>query len=350
MADAPKISIVIPTRNRRSLLAETIDSILAQTLPDWELIVVDDASEDDTFPYVSGLGDPRVRAIRLEQHAERSAARNIGLDLARGEFILFLDDDDLLIESGLQTHIDAFAGHPAAIASVGNVVQFDERGNLLLMKFVRRRQARNVWPDVLFGWGPTCGRSVFRTAVVKSVGGWDTTYNILEDLELWLRLTRLGPVVLSPETVYRYRVHSGQWRPPKQEMQNLLTGIRERAVQRLQGDERRRAEQILAAREHNRVALRQYRDLKSFDALISFLKVVRLFPAILRSPVMGPQLRRRILRCSIGGQSMTKRWRRLIGAKDGTFGYSVRTIQQSSKGRVNLGEGAPAASRNDDDD
>ena len=348
MADAPKISIVIPTRNRRALLAETIDSILAQTLTNWELIVVDDASEDDTSSYVRGLGDERVRVIRLEQHAERSAARNAGLDLAKGEFILFLDDDDLLIESGLQTHVDAFASCPSAIASVGSVEQFDERGTSSFTRLVRRRQARNIWPDVVLGWGATCGHSVFRTSAMRSVQGWNPTYSICEDHELWLRLSRLGPVVLSPDTVYRYRIHSGQWRPPQRQMQELLTTMREHAVQQLHGDERRRGEQLLAAREQFRLAMRHYRGEKTLSALTSFLKVVRLYPAILRSPLMGRKVRRRMMRCAIGGQPVVMWWRRRFGGDK--LDYSGRSIQQSSKGRVHVGEAGPSARRSDDED
>jgi glycosyltransferase involved in cell wall biosynthesis len=348
MAGAPQVSIVIPTRNRRTLLAETIDSILAQTLANWELIVVDDASEDDTFSYVSGLGDRRIRAMRLEQHAERSAARNTGLDVAKGEFILFLDDDDLLIESGLQTHVDALVHHPAAVASVGSVEEFDERGARSSSRLVRHRQERDVWPDVLLGWGPVCGRTVFRTRAMQSVQGWNTTYNICEDHELWLRLSRLGPVVLLPEAVYRYRIHSGQWRPPKRQMKELLTVMRQRAVRQLDGKERRRGEQILAAREQFGLAMRQYRGEKSFRALISFLKVVRLFPAILKSPLMGRRLRRRMMRSLIGGQRVVKWWRRRFTG--GKVDYSVRSIERSSKGRVHPGEAGPAARQRDEDD
>lgn len=348
IADAPRFSIVIPTRNRRTLLAEAIASISAQTLGDWELIVVDDCSEDDTASYVSGLDDRRIRLVRLDRHAERSAARNTGLDLARGELILFLDDDDLLIDSGLQTHSDAFTRHPSAIAAVGSVEQFDERGASSSSRLVRRRQLRDVWPDVLLGWGPVCGRSVFRTSAMKSVQGWNSTYSICEDHELWLRLSPLGPVVLLPEIVYRYRIHSGQWRPPKPQMQKLLVAMREEAVRQLDGSTRRRAEQILAAREQYRLAMRQYRGDQPFRALLSFLNVVRLFPPILKSPLMGRRLRRRMMRCLVGGRPVVKWWRRRFGG--GTIDYSVRSIQHSSKGRVNVGDAGPASWQNDDDE
>lgn len=347
MSKVPTISIVIPTRNRRVLLAETINSILAQTLTNWELLVVDDASEDDTFAYVSGLADRRIKVVRLAQHAERSVARNVGLDSATGEFIFFLDDDDLLFESGLQTHVEAFAHHPTAIASVGNFVQFDERGVRLRMKFVRRRHERNLWPDILLGWSPACGRCLFRTLAVKSVQGWNPTYNICEDHELWLRLSRLGPVVLLPETVYMYRVHHGQWRPPKRQLQKLSSAIRQRAVKQLHGYERQRAEQIFAARAQQLRAMRHYHKVENFSALVSFVKVVRLFPPILTSPIMGPKLRRRIMRCLIGGKPVTKWWRRITNR---TIDYAVRSIQRSSISRLHLEAAALAARQNDEDD
>ncbi len=90
------ISIVTPTHNRCGWLKEMVASVFAQTIGSWELIIVDDASTDETWSWLQGLGDARVRKIRLAQHAERSKARNLGLQGAKGRLILFLDDDLLL--------------------------------------------------------------------------------------------------------------------------------------------------------------------------------------------------------------------------------------------------------------
>jgi len=347
VANDPTISIVIPTRNRRALLAETIASVLAQTFANWELIVVDDASEDDTFSYVSRFEDKRIKVIRLAQQAERSAARNTGLDLAKGEFILFFDDDDLLPEAGLQTHIDAFGRYPSAIASVGSYVQFDERGAHQTVKFVRRRCEHNLWPDILMGWSPACGRCLFRTSAVKAAEGWNATYNICEDHELWLRLSRVGPAVLLPDIAYMYRVHGGQWRPPRLQTRKLLTRMRERAVQQMHGNERQLAERILAARKQRRLATDQYRNAENFRALFSYLKAVRMFPGMLGSPLMRPLLFRRIRRCLAGGKPVVDWWWRVTKRKNI---HSTRSIVRSADGRTHLGREAPAFVQSEEDD
>src|SRR5947208_15659485 len=92
----PLVSAVIPTRNRLGFLQEAVESARRQTYANWELIVVDDASEDGTWVWLCSLNDLRIRTFRLEHRSERSIARNQGLSKARGEFALFLDDDDLL--------------------------------------------------------------------------------------------------------------------------------------------------------------------------------------------------------------------------------------------------------------
>src|SRR5437016_5583373 len=87
----PLVTVVIPTRNRLRYLEEAIESVRRQTYPNWELVVVDDASEDGTWEWLQMLVDPRIHALRQPQHRERSAARNRGLAEARGEYVLFLD-------------------------------------------------------------------------------------------------------------------------------------------------------------------------------------------------------------------------------------------------------------------
>src|SRR5438876_3252 len=98
---AMTVSVVIATRNRRALLAEAIATVFDQTFADWELLVVDDCSSDDTPRYLAGLDDTRIRIFRQTVPLERSAARNRGLREARGKFIMFLDDDDLLRPAAL---------------------------------------------------------------------------------------------------------------------------------------------------------------------------------------------------------------------------------------------------------
>ena len=110
-----KVSIVIPTHNRAMLLAETMASVRAQTYSDWECIVVDDASQDQTAFFLADLAkvDPRVISLRNNSNAGPSACRNTGIQTARGEYILFLDSDDLLAPFLLEDRIKTLLNNTA---------------------------------------------------------------------------------------------------------------------------------------------------------------------------------------------------------------------------------------------
>src|SRR4051812_31086260 len=97
----PDVSVVIPTRNRLQLLQASTHTVLRQIGVSVECIVIDDASDDGTTDWLQSVTDERLSFKRLESNAERSAARNAGLHLATGEYILFLDDDDLLTRTAL---------------------------------------------------------------------------------------------------------------------------------------------------------------------------------------------------------------------------------------------------------
>lgn len=298
MENKSLVSVVTPTHNRCQLLKETVASIFAQTFTNWELIVVDDASADETWAWLQGLHDPRVKKIRLEQHAERAKARNVGLEAAQGQFVLFVDDDDLLAPRALQTHVEALERQSAAIASIGSYVMFDERGSRRTSRIVRRGMVRHIWQDMLFGWMAISGQCLFRTQAIKSVHGWNEAYNIAEDHDLWLRVGRLGPAALLPDVVLSYRVHSGQWRP--RNLERLMTEIREQAVRQLQGSERERAERILQARELERSAFAHFLRSEAGKALMAYCQALQIMPNLLRSPLTRPLVVRPMLKCLVG--------------------------------------------------
>lgn len=283
MTNKPNVTIVIPTRNRCDLLKETISSVLSQSYGNWELIIVDDASDDTTWSWLQGIDDARVRTIRLEHHSERSKARNVGLQAAKGPFILFLDDDDLLPEIALQKHIEAIEQYPDAIASIGSRIMFDEKGARRTYKVIRRSVIRNIWKDFLCGWAIGMGQYLLRTETVKLVNGWNESYIIAEDYELWLRLARLGPVVLIPDIVFLLRVHSGQWRPAK--LYNLMADIRQQAVKQVHGKEREISDRIIRAKEIAMIASEHFNRDEVFRAFTLYLKVLRIAPYLLLSPL-----------------------------------------------------------------
>src|SRR4051794_36269759 len=120
----PLVSVVIPAFNRAFILPEALDSVLAQTFKDFELIVVDDGSTDDTEevlrPYVERRG------VRFLPQANQgpAAARNRGIEAARGKYVAFLDSDDLWLPIKLSVQIPRMEAHPEAVMSYGNVLNF----------------------------------------------------------------------------------------------------------------------------------------------------------------------------------------------------------------------------------
>ncbi len=207
------VSVIIPTRNRLDFLKEAVASVSIQDYPHRELIIVDDASEDRTWEWLSSLDDPRIRIFRLTQHGERSAARNLGLSKANGEFAMFLDDDDLLVPNALSYLCTGAKRFPAAMAVSGNRLFFDQAGHEYTYPHPRQTVVRKIWRDVLAGWIPQVSQCIIRKSSALEAGGWDPRLTFAEDHALWLRMVSSHSVaVVLPGVVARYRIHGGQSR------------------------------------------------------------------------------------------------------------------------------------------
>src|ERR1017187_7936626 len=104
----PTVSVVIPTYNRARILPRAVKSVVSQTLEDWELLVVDDGSADDTEQVVAAFGDSRIHYIRHERNRGQSAAQNTGIRASRGTYVAFLDSDDEWLPEKLAKVVDCF--------------------------------------------------------------------------------------------------------------------------------------------------------------------------------------------------------------------------------------------------
>jgi glycosyltransferase involved in cell wall biosynthesis len=204
-ADSPTVTVVIPTYNRRDLIGETLDSVFAQTFRDFEVVVVDDGSTDGTPERLRPLAEQgRIRYIR-QKNAEQAAARNRGLEEARGEFIAFLDDDDLWPPDKLQWQVEALRERPDAVLVYGEERQLHPDG-----RHVRRSVA---WPDGdvyaqfrLRNWITTPGQTLIRADALREIGGFDAAIWRSEDWDLYIRLARRGPFIFRPVVALDYRV------------------------------------------------------------------------------------------------------------------------------------------------
>jgi glycosyltransferase involved in cell wall biosynthesis len=187
------VSIVLPTFNRREFLPPAIESVFAQTLTDWELIIADDGSEADTRAYLRALDNPpRVRVLYLPHTGRPAAVRNAALREARGEFVAFLDSDDIWLPMKLQTQIASLRRHPSCNWGYTRFVLVDASGNPTA--WARRTGG---WP-VPGGWildKLVTGKTVIalpsivvRRDLLTQMGNFDEELVGSEDYELYLRL------------------------------------------------------------------------------------------------------------------------------------------------------------------
>lgn len=189
--NTPKVSIILPAYNHAHFLPQSIESALGQTDPDFEVIVVDDGSTDDTREVVSGYSDPRIRYLYQENRG-LAAARNTGLRAARGEFVAFLDADDLFLPNKLELQTRYFSNHKAAGLVAGGWKYIDADG-----KWIGEYWPWPHPPELnVYGWLENCFVNpvsvLVRKQYVEQAGGFDENLKQVEDWDLWLRLAYAG--------------------------------------------------------------------------------------------------------------------------------------------------------------
>ena len=129
MKDTPTVSVVIPTYNRARFVKRAVDSVLAQSFQEFEIIIVDDGSTDDTAQVLDKLDDPRIKSIRLAGNSGASVARNEGIRASKAEFIAFLDSDDEWLSTKLQKQLDLIRkSDQVGVVNCGVIVK-DDSGN-----------------------------------------------------------------------------------------------------------------------------------------------------------------------------------------------------------------------------
>jgi glycosyltransferase involved in cell wall biosynthesis len=203
------VSVVIPTHNRIRLLTTTLRSALRQRDVELEIIVVDDGSTDDTPDFLRSVGDPRVHVLRRDRPRGVSAARNMGIEHAQGDWIAFLDDDDLWAPMKLALQLRAGADVGSTWIYAG-AVKID--GTQRIIGGTPPPTPEDVMAR-LPGWsiipGGCSGVVVKRTTVAR-VGVFDERMVNLADWDLWIRLARTGPPSFTALPLVGYRVHAGQ--------------------------------------------------------------------------------------------------------------------------------------------
>lgn len=192
-------SIIIPTYNRAAFLSKSISSVVEQSFEDWELIVVDDGSTDDTKTCVECFSDMRIKYV-YQENMERSAARNNGIDHATGTYILFLDSDDTLQPDMLMILHASICQNGQLVAVFGTTLVYEENNrNTSLWTGANAPDLLNA--KVVIPVSQCAHRDCFVT------NRFDTRFTLWEDTHVWLRILQQFPVLSVPEACIRVAIH-----------------------------------------------------------------------------------------------------------------------------------------------
>ncbi|RBI60657.1 glycosyltransferase family 2 protein [halophilic archaeon] len=210
---APTVSVIVPTYNRADALPRTIESVLSQTLEDIELIVVDDASQDDTPAVVASYDDDRVQFVQHDENQGASAARNTGIERAEGEYVAFLDSDDVWLPTKLEKQVLTLEMRSDDwIAAYCKAETVHPDGQHPLMKWVTELISRRNETEGAEGGeeliGPVLSDDLHTSAgstllvkreVAERIGGFDESFDRFQDPEFLIRVLQEGKLACIDE-------------------------------------------------------------------------------------------------------------------------------------------------------
>lgn len=230
----PRVSVVIPVYNRERYIAAAIDSVLTQTLADFELLVVDDGSTDSTPDIIRAYRDPRINLVSNAFNMGIPRARNLGVQLARGKYVAFLDSDDFAYPARLQRQSEHLDANPGC-AMVGSwELPMDEHG--AICGSVKRRpiSPEQLRAHSIFRCGVS-GRAIMAPTDILREYQFRDSYPVSEDFDLCVRLSKDHDICNLPEVLIRHRKHEGNTsREKTQLMTNRVRSILTRQLNDLE--------------------------------------------------------------------------------------------------------------------
>jgi len=201
----PKVSVCIPTYNRKDYLKETIESILSQGYTDYEIVILDDGSTDGTGEMLAESDYP-VRYHRQENSGDASA-RNKLIELARGEYIAFFDSDDLMIPDALERMVAAQENEPDDVVVYGSYIGIDEDGNVI-RKSKRRLYSGHITEQLFQDTFLHPTGSLLPKRMLEGENGFDVSLPVCSDYKMWLALSLKYRFISLDEPVFKRRRHA----------------------------------------------------------------------------------------------------------------------------------------------
>ena len=279
-ARTPRVTALVPAYNAVAFLAQALDSALAQRFADFEVVVVDDGSTDDTGAiadrYAAAHPD-RIRVIH-QPNAGLPAARNVAIKAARGELFALLDSDDVWKPDHLQLAVAAFDANPQLGLVHANIERIDANGDLIMTCGPRWRKVRDPYAAIALRLEHvSCPTVVFHRRCVEEVGAFDLQFTGLgcEDRDLWMRIVERFPICYLDVVTASYRLHGSNMSANHGKMSEA----RLRLLEKLRGSPRGAAiaEHVAAMIESDR-GLEMHDTGRRGDALLAQLRALRQRP------------------------------------------------------------------------
>ncbi|ADI75105.1 glycosyl transferase family 2 (plasmid) [Methanohalobium evestigatum Z-7303] len=203
-----KVSVIIPTYNRSQTVSKTIKSVLNQTYQDFEIIIVDDNSSDNTEFIIKSFShfDSRVKYIKHNKNKGAPEARNTGIKNSKGDYIALLDDDDEWFPQKLEKQVKLFAKESDDIGLIHcGYEKIDENGNILIPK-KKLKETGNMFYELLESNIIGSPTNLIRSECFKKIGYCDVQLKSCQDWDLWIRISKHYKINYIPEILARYNV------------------------------------------------------------------------------------------------------------------------------------------------
>jgi len=211
MEKNPAVSIIIPTYNQANFIDKAINSALKQTYQDFEIIVIDDGSTDDTEEIMKGFKDKRVKYIKkYKENRGISVARNTGIKMAKGKYIALLDSDDEWLPEKLDKQIQLLQNKSSEVGVVCSwSYNIDEKGNFISKRCLPKRDGY-IYEDLLSTDPISVPTVLIRKECFNRVGLFDDLLNTQQDWDMWIRIAKYYRFALIKIPLVKYRIHPNQ--------------------------------------------------------------------------------------------------------------------------------------------
>lgn len=204
----PKVSVIIPVYNAERFIKETVESILAQTYQDFEIVVINDGSTDKSAEIIRSFDDKRI-IYSYQKNQGLSIARNEAILKSNGEYIALLDQDDLWLPEKIEKQISLLDSSPEIGLVCSDCYVIDSQGKIMDKVFNQCKHSKGmVLPQLFLDNFISCPTAVIRKLALNKVGLFDPDFSIAADYDLWLRIAQFFDIEYTDIPLAKYRIHA----------------------------------------------------------------------------------------------------------------------------------------------